>query len=52
MGEQATLEFHLSFGDVLLHELVKTYKYKMLRHTFYIDYTSSHPNLRSIRDLG
>ena len=26
MREQATLEFHWSFGDVLLHKLVKTYK--------------------------
>ena len=33
MGEQATLEFDTSFGDVLLHKLVKTYKFNMLRHS-------------------
>ena len=30
MEEQATREFHLSFGDKL-DKLVKTYKFKMLR---------------------
>ena len=36
MGEQATLEFDKSFGDVLLHELGKTYKFNMLRHNLCI----------------
>ena len=26
MGEQASLEFDLTFGDVLLHKLVQEYK--------------------------
>ena len=33
MEEQATLEFQRSFGGVLPHKIVKTYKFKMLRHT-------------------
>ena len=36
MGEQATLEMDKSFGDVLLHKLVKTNKFNMLRHTLCI----------------
>ena len=38
MGEQATLEFDKSVGDVLLHKLVKTYKFNILRHTLCITY--------------
>ena len=40
MGEQATLEFHYSFVDVLLHKLVQYNNFKMLRHTLYITYQS------------
>ena len=36
MGEQATLELDKPFGDVLLHKLVKTYKFNMLGHTLCI----------------
>ena len=40
MGEQASLEFDLTFGDVLLHKLVQAYKFNMLRYTLHIIYQS------------
>ena len=40
MGEQASLEFDLTFGDVLLHKLVQAYKFNTLRYTLYILYQS------------
>ena len=35
MREQASLEFDLTFGDVLLHKLVQAYQFNMLRYTLY-----------------
>ena len=68
MGEQASLEFDLTFGDVLLHKLVQAYWFNMLRYILsiinekfekviyttpnYIDETSLHLNKRSIGDFG
>ena len=66
MGEQASLEFDLTFGDVLLHKLVQAYQFNMLRYISYIekfekiiyitpnyiDLTSLHPNMKSIGDFG
>ena len=40
MGEQASLEFDLNFGDVLPHKLVQGYKFNMLRYTLYVIYQS------------
>ena len=36
MGEQASLEFDLTFGDVLLHKLVQAYQFNMLRYPLYV----------------
>ena len=36
MGEQASLEFDLTFSDVLLHKLVQAYKFNMFRYTLYM----------------
>ena len=33
MWEQTSLDFDLTFGDVLRHELVQAYKFNMLRYT-------------------
>ena len=41
MGEQTSLEFDLTFGDVLIHEIVPAYEFNMLRHTLYIIYPGS-----------
>ena len=40
MGEQASLEIDLTFGDVLLHKLVQAYLFNMLRYILYIIYQS------------
>ena len=40
MGEQASLGFDLTFGDVLLHKLVQAYLFNMLRYTLHIIYQS------------
>ena len=40
LGEQASLEFDLTFVDVLLHKLVQAYWFNMLKYTLYIIYQS------------
>ena len=40
MGEQASLEFDLTFGDVLLHKLVQAYYFNLLRYTLFVIYQS------------
>ena len=35
MGEQTSLEFDLTFGDVSLHKLVQAYEFNMLRYPSY-----------------
>ena len=40
MGEQKSLEFDLTFGDVLLSKLVQAYEFNMLRYPLYIIYQS------------
>ena len=40
MDEQASLEFNLNFGDVLLHKPVQAYSFNMFRCTLYIIYQS------------
>ena len=37
MGEQASFEFVLTFGDVLLHKLVQAYLLNMLRFFFSLE---------------
>ena len=36
MGEQATLEFDLHFGDVLLHKLVYSFKFNIFTYVAHI----------------
>ena len=50
MGEQTSLEFDLTFGNVLLHKLIQAYNFNML--SYYIDLTSLHSNMKSIGYFG
>ena len=36
MGEQASLQFDLTYGDVSLHKLLQAYWFNMLRYTLNI----------------